>query len=61
MRKFVQQVKLFEQALNVHHDQCELFVAIDDEQFALVVAVEVHLPIGIAIKTHTLFVCVCFG
>ena len=58
MRQLVEQVKFSQQVLNIHHDKCKLLVAVNDEELALAVTVEIHLPVGIAIKGYALVAAV---
>jgi len=50
--------KLFQEALDVHHDQSELLVTVNNFEIALVVSVVVHLSVGISVERHALFASV---
>ena len=50
--------KLFQEALDVHHDQSKLLVTVNNFEIALVVSVVVHLSVGISVERHALFASV---
>jgi len=61
VRKFIEEIQFLELTLDIHHDECKLLVAVNHVQFALIITIEIHLPICIAIKAHAFFIGVCLG